>query len=141
MLYICSNLIICLYNMLFSVAISYNNVHEFTNNSLTLYEIKALSRMKSEYVLYTVQYYVVPIRWPPSDGFIFRSSEVFFFSSSKTRKKGKEMLIKKINASSTKAAGNWRVLRGVNQLTHWRCWEGKKLPRAHCLVPSFTGFK
>ena len=35
--------------MLFSVVISYNNVHEFTNNLLTLYEIKALTRMKSEY--------------------------------------------------------------------------------------------
>ena len=34
--------------MLFSVVISYNNVHEFTNNLLTLYEIKALTRMKSE---------------------------------------------------------------------------------------------
>ena len=32
----------------FSVVISYNNVHEFTNNLLTLYEIKALTRMKSE---------------------------------------------------------------------------------------------
>ena len=34
--------------MLFSVVISYNNVHEFTNNLLTLYEIKALTRIKSE---------------------------------------------------------------------------------------------
>ena len=32
----------------FSVVLSYNNVHEFTNNLLTLYEIKALTRMKSE---------------------------------------------------------------------------------------------
>ena len=31
----------------FSVVLSYNNVHEFTNNLLTLYEIKALTRMKS----------------------------------------------------------------------------------------------
>ena len=32
-----------------SVIISYkNNVHEFTNNLLTHYEIKALTRMKSE---------------------------------------------------------------------------------------------
>ena len=31
--------------ILFSVVISYNNVHEFTNNLLT---IKALTRMKSE---------------------------------------------------------------------------------------------
>ena len=38
-------LIICLYNIIFSVVISYNNVHEFTNNLLT---IKALTRMKSE---------------------------------------------------------------------------------------------
>ena len=48
MLYICSNLIICLYNIIFSVVISYNNVHEFTNNLLTLYEIKVLMCMKSE---------------------------------------------------------------------------------------------
>ena len=34
--------------MLFSVVLSFNNVHEFTNNLLTLYEIKALTRMKSE---------------------------------------------------------------------------------------------
>ena len=33
----------------FSVVISYNNVQEFTNNLLTLYEIKALTGMKSEY--------------------------------------------------------------------------------------------
>ena len=32
----------------FSVVISYNNVHEFTNNLLALYEINALTRMKSE---------------------------------------------------------------------------------------------
>ena len=38
-----------LYNMLFSVVISYNNVHEFNNSLLTLYEIKALTGMKSEY--------------------------------------------------------------------------------------------
>ena len=38
--------------MLFSVVLSYNNVHEFTNNLLTLYEIKALTRMKSKKIFW-----------------------------------------------------------------------------------------
>ena len=41
--------------MLFRVVISYNNVHEFTNNLLTLYEIKVLTRMKSELCTFYLQ--------------------------------------------------------------------------------------
>ena len=35
-------------NMFLTFLFSVNNVHQFTNNLLTLYEIKALTRMKSE---------------------------------------------------------------------------------------------